>query len=196
MSGEGQELTDETLLERVAARDRHAFDVLVARHQASLFRFVRGLCRSEADAEDSLQETFVTLWRRGTRDDAAPIEHARGYLFQVARHAAFRRGRRRAAEPATFEGERTLAQLGAEAGWGQAEVNPERYAQYRESADALARALARLREDEREVLVLRDVEGLSGDETAEALGLSRAAMKSRLHRARLRLMAELREVAP
>jgi RNA polymerase sigma-70 factor (ECF subfamily) len=53
-------------------------------------------------------------------------------------------------------------------------------------------ALGQLDEEEREVVVLRDLEGLSGEETAAALGVSLAAMKSRLHRARLRLVAAVK----
>jgi RNA polymerase sigma-70 factor (ECF subfamily) len=62
-----------------------------------------------------------------------------------------------------------------------------------EEREWLARALARLSQADREVLILRDLEGLSGEETAAALGVTVRAMKSRLHRARLRLAAQLRE---
>jgi RNA polymerase sigma-70 factor (ECF subfamily) len=61
-----------------------------------------------------------------------------------------------------------------------------------EQVGFLERAIQRLDQGEREVVVLRDLEGLGGDETALALGLSRAAMKSRLHRGRLRLLSEVR----
>ena len=59
--------------------------------------------------------------------------------------------------------------------------------------DALQAALERLTESEREILVLRDLEGLAGDTVASILGLSLVAMKSRLHRARLRIAAEVRK---
>jgi RNA polymerase sigma-70 factor (ECF subfamily) len=65
----------------------------------------------------------------------------------------------------------------------------------RQQLDRLRAALARLEGDDRAVIVARDLEGLSGRETAELLDISLAAMKARLHRARLRLVAELRTEA-
>ena len=81
--------------------------------------------------------------------------------------------------------------LGLRAGWGG--PSPEDAAMSSERAALFAAALGRLAEEDRAVLTLRDLEGLSGEETASVLGLSLAAMKSRLHRARLALAAEVRE---
>jgi RNA polymerase sigma-70 factor (ECF subfamily) len=90
-------------------------------------------------------------------------------------------------EPASFE---PLETLGVQAGWGDDGAALESLAR----RDLLRRALRRLRPDDREILVLRELEGLPGAEVAEMLELTLAAMKSRLHRARLRLAAALREV--
>ena len=146
-------------------------------------RLLLSLGASPDDAEDALQECFITAWRsagafRGT-------ESARGWLFTVARNALRRQHRRRVGEPAEHD---SLDVLGARAGWGSTSDFSHRF----EVEDELQWALAKLPEAERQVLVLRDIEGLSGDEVAEALGLSVAAMKSRLHRGRLHLMAVLR----
>ena len=84
-----------------------------------------------------------------------------------------------------------LARLGERAGWGS--ETPEALMAALERRDALERGLDTLRSEEREILLLRDVEGLSGDEAAEVLGISRAAMKSRLHRARLGFAAAMRK---
>jgi RNA polymerase sigma-70 factor (ECF subfamily) len=71
-------------------------------------------------------------------------------------------------------------------------MDPEALAGRLETQAMLERALASLGDEDREVIVLRDLEGLSGEETAQALGLSLPAMKSRLHRARLRLLAAVK----
>ncbi|MEM7608480.1 MAG: sigma factor-like helix-turn-helix DNA-binding protein, partial [Myxococcota bacterium] len=81
--------------------------------------------------------------------------------------------------------------LGVAAGWGTRD--PEHLVSLAQQSERLKDALQRLEGSEREVLLLRDVQQLSGKETAQALGLPIAAMKSRLHRARLRLAVELRK---
>ncbi|MGB5681902.1 MAG: sigma factor-like helix-turn-helix DNA-binding protein, partial [Polyangiales bacterium] len=77
-----------------------------------------------------------------------------------------------------------------QAGWGS--DDPEAIAIASERKGALRRAMASLSAEDQEVLILRDLEGLRGSEAAEVLGISLRALKSRLHRARLRLAASLR----
>ena len=88
-------------------------------------------------------------------------------------------------EPAVFDGHDAL---GLAAGWG----DPEAIASAHEQQDVLAHAFARLEPLDREILSLRDQEGLTGPEAAEVLQLPLSAVKARLHRARLRLMGEVR----
>jgi RNA polymerase sigma-70 factor (ECF subfamily) len=172
---------DETLLARCAAGDRPAFDLLVARHGDALYRFALRQCRTERDAEDATQDGLLAAWRGAAswRGEAAP----RTWLFQVVLHACRRRGRRRAGEP---ERHALVDEAAALAGEGLAA--DERVAA-RQAGEALRLALGALPEEAREVLLLRDVEGLSGEEAAAVLGLGLAAMTSRLHRARLDLKA-------
>ena len=108
--------------------------------------------------------------------------NARGWLFSIARRHTARHFRRRAGEPAQMD---TLETMGLNAGWGQSLGDDIA------AAHDVRRALAHLDESTREILVLRDIEGFTNEETAEALGLSVPATKSRLHRARLALLAEL-----
>jgi RNA polymerase sigma-70 factor (ECF subfamily) len=173
------EATDEALVARSGRGDRAAFDRLVDRHGGALFRFAARTCRNERDAEDAVQDGLLAAWRGAAsfRGEAS----ARAWLFQVILHACRRRGRRRAGEPAAHE-----AVEEAEAMPGQA-PSPEAQAEARQTGAALAAALAAMPEEGREVLLLRDVEGLSGEEAAAVLGVGLAAMKSRLHRARLEL---------
>jgi RNA polymerase sigma-70 factor (ECF subfamily) len=171
--------TDEELVRLSAAGDRRAFEVLVGRHGDALFRYARRTCGSDRDGEDALQDGLLAAWRgaRTFRGEAS----ARTWLFQVVIHACRRGTRRRAGEP-----ERHDRVDAAEALAADERPADERVAAAQQGA-ALERALAALDAEAREVLLLRDVEGLSGDEAAAALGIGLAAMKSRLHRARLEL---------
>lgn len=174
--------------------DQEAFAQLVSRHQAPIFRFVRGLVRTRAEAEDVLQDTFLSVWRTvqgQTGGKKAGDSSVRAWLYTIARHTAYRRGRRRVGQPEHFE---ALDTLGARAGWGT-EQSPEALLTVLQSKALVREALARLADEDREVLLLRDIEELSGAETAAALELSVPAMKSRLHRARLKLFAELRSTS-
>lgn len=178
--------SDAELLARTAAGEREAFDRFVERHQTAVLRLLQAGARSTADAEDALQDAFVAAWRNAGTYRGAGV--ARGWMLTIARRALQRRYRRRVGEPVRYT---ALDDLGAEAGWGTAEPPDVLYDRLEDRA-LLARALARLAPEDREVLVLRDLEELSGEDTAAALDLTLPAMKSRLHRARLRLAAQLR----
>jgi RNA polymerase sigma-70 factor (ECF subfamily) len=188
MSHEG-ELTppDAELLERAAAGDREAFSAFVRAHQDSVFRFLRARTESLADCEDALQETFLAAFRGcgSYRGEASP----RAWLLGIARNVSARLYRKRAGEP---DESVSLEELGLRAGWGAPDPSPD-FLEILERRRFLERALDRLPASEKEVIVLRDLEGFSGDETASLLDLSLPAMKSRLHRGRLRLAALLRE---
>jgi RNA polymerase sigma-70 factor (ECF subfamily) len=178
--------SDEALLARAAEGDAPSFEMLVARHGDALYRFATRICRHAGDADDALQDGLLAAWRGAStyRGDAS----ARTWLFQVVVHACRRRCRRRAGEPAAHDGIDEAAALAGK------ESPADDRAGARQVAVAMERALASMSDDAREVLLLRDVEGLSGDDTAAALGIALAAMKSRLHRARLDLKARVEEI--
>jgi RNA polymerase sigma-70 factor, ECF subfamily len=164
-----------------------AFGVFVARHRGAVYRFVRGLTTHDADAEDVLQQTFVAAWRAAAD---ARVEHgARPFLFTIARHALHRLYRHHGV---VTDDSVSLEELGARAGFAASDATAERFAQAVEEREVLIQAIAALPHLEREVLQMRDLEGLSGEQVAAAVGISLPAMKSRLHRARLRLVAEVR----
>lgn len=154
------------------------------RHAAFVHHMLMSMGASREDSEDAMQECFVSAWSNAAafRGEGS----ARSWLASIARNALRRSHRRRIGEPRSFE---SLETLGEDAGWGSASpLILERLA----TRDSLERALDRLSDEEREVVVLRDLLELDGRETADALGLSLAAMKSRLHRGRLKMMASLR----
>ncbi|HSS50282.1 MAG TPA: sigma-70 family RNA polymerase sigma factor [Thermoanaerobaculia bacterium] len=177
-------ISDATLISRTAAADRAAFERLVRRHQAAVLRFARVLAHDETDAEMALQETFLAAWRAAGRFryDAS----ARIWLLSMARHAIYRRHRRWADDPSPFV---SLRELGKAAGWG---IEDESFVDRLVDAEALAGALASLSPEDREILILRELEGLSPEDAAGVAGTSEGTARNRLHRARLRLMTKLR----
>jgi len=175
-----------TLLDRIRARDPSALTALDALYRPSLLGFARRLAGELGTAEDAVQEALLALWTH------PPELRARGnlraWLVTTTRHALYRRRLKdqRAALP------EDLLELGAAAGWGDPELGRHVEATLARR-DCLEHALARLPVDDREILGLVDIEELSLDETATALGIGLAATKSRLHRARLKLLAAVRK---
>lgn len=191
MSGE---TSDEDLLTQIAAGDRSAADLFVRRHAQAVARVARAVAGS-AHADDVVQEAFIRALRGASTFDPAR-GRARTWLFAVTRHVAYesshasRSKEHERDDVAALDGAGSLMHLGLAAGWGA--TDPEQALAAAEQREHLARALASLDAHDREVLVLRDVEGLSGDDVSAVLGLDLSAMKSRLHRARLRLVAAMR----
>lgn len=182
MQGEVDDLSsDAALLAATAAGERPAFERFAARHRRPLARF---LAQLGADAEDVAQEALIAAHRAaGTFRGAGT---ARAWLFQIARRLALRRRPRQ-----DVVSDSPLTELAVRAGWGEPPADPETAASEAEARAQVRAAFARLSPEDREVLHLRDVEGLTGPEAALALDLHIDALKTRLHRARLRLMASL-----
>lgn len=178
--------SDQRLMERTAAGDRSAFSRLVARHQAAVFRFSRALTSSNAEAEDVLQQTFLAAYRNAGafRGDSA----TRTWLFTIARNAAWHARQKLAREAPDDDplSERGGADLDEHPG------DPEALTSQAEEVEVVREAIRKLAHDDQEILILRDLEGLSGQEVCELLGIGLPAMKSRLHRARMRLLEVMR----
>lgn len=178
-----RDMDDEQLLMAIDKDDESAFIELVTRYRRPLERFVDASVGQRAVVEDIVQETFLAVF-----DSAGSFEGSgacRSWLFSIARHRIARQFRRRAGEPDTFE---PLQELGLRAGWG----DPEADAMLGESREQIEHAFDSLDPAQRQVLILRDVEQWTNPEVADLLDLSVPAVKSRVHRARLALMAELR----
>lgn len=163
---------ERALLDAARAGDRQALEALIARVQAQVYRFSRKMCGDPHDAEDVLQETLLAL-ARGI-GDVRGASSLSTWLYTVARRFCLKKRRRIAPQ---VGGE--AAALPDPAAGGEAALAGK------EVAQALELAIRGLEPAQREVLVLRDVEGLRASEVAEILGISAAAVKSRLHRARV-----------
>jgi RNA polymerase sigma-70 factor, ECF subfamily len=180
------------LIDGLRAQDPSALEILMDRYSPRLYRVAFGITRSRGDAEEVVQDTFLTLFRKV---DSFEGRSALGtWLYRVAANAALikRRGKRDEVEVSledylpTFkadghrEGDRSLLL----ADWS---ATPERELLSGEAREIMEEGLALLPEHYRAILVLRDVEELSNEEVAEVLGESIASVKSRLHRARMAL---------
>lgn len=179
---------DGDLLDRARAGDRGALEALLERHQAQVYRFGLRMCRDEEDAKDVVQETLIAM-ARGVRDFRGASSLST-WLFTIARSFCIKKRRRSRFAP---QGERSIdTDAPLEVGrLADPARTPEDIVAGQEVEQALERAIAALSPTLREVLLLRDAEGLTAPEVGEILGISPQAVKSRLHRARLAVRAQL-----
>ncbi|MCX8072289.1 MAG: sigma-70 family RNA polymerase sigma factor [Candidatus Binatia bacterium] len=172
-------LQEQRLVERARAGDRAALEALLLRYQNTVYRFGARMCGHPSDAEEVVQETLLTA--------AKAIGQYRGegafstWLYRIARSLCRKKRRRSKFAPAADE------QLDVSSARAVPDPSsaPEELLARREIAAALKHAVTALPGPFREVFLLRDLEGLSTEETAKVLGLRPATVKTRLHRARL-----------
>jgi RNA polymerase sigma-70 factor (ECF subfamily) len=184
---------DLALVAQAKQGDRSAFTELVNRHARKIFRLARHITKNDQDAEDVLQETFLKAYSR--LDQFHGDSKFYTWLVRIGVNESLMKIRRRkdgkfvALDQELETGEGTFVkELRADA------ENPEEHYSREEIHQALSGAIDSLAEAYKTVFVLRDVDGLSTEETAEALELSVPAVKSRLLRARLQLRDKLKRV--
>lgn len=174
--------SDEELLAAARQGAPDALDALIRRHQPRVYRFGVKMCRDAEDAGEVVQETLLAMVRsvRTFRGDSSVST----WLYAIARSFCIKKRRRRKFAPAREESLEAMDAQRLES-LSDPAPDPEKRATGREIDAALAAAIDSLDRPRREVLVLRDIEGLSAPDVAKVLGLSVQAVKSRLHRARL-----------
>ena len=181
---------DAELATRVAARDGAAFEVLMRRHNRRLFRVARAILRSDQDAEDALQDAYLAAYRaigrfRGDSKLAT-------WLTRIVINEAYARLRKMgcATVIALPEGHDMTAEMDPTSTAAPAET-PDRAALRAELRQLLERHIDALPEQFRTAFMLREVEELTVEEAAEALGVPEATVRTRAHRARALLRAAL-----
>lgn len=172
------------LVERARSGDRGALEALLSSLAPSIHRFARGLCKGATDADDVLQDTLIAV--AGHLGEFEGRSSLSSWVFALTRSACSHR--RRGLKNRPPEPDDALSEA------PDAAPDPESIASRNELGRALTRALNGLSDDYREVILLRDVEGLSAPEAADALSISIDALKSRLHRARGALRDALRPI--
>ncbi len=186
-----EDVTDELVLVQAAKKgDLEAFSDLVKRYDRNVFRIAQHITHNEEDAQDVVQEAFLKAYTNLAQFQGNSKFYT--WLVRIAVNEALMKLRRRRSDKTVSIDEDVETEEGSMprevADWSP---NPEQLYGTSELGDILKKTIQGLPPGFRTVFVLRDVEGLSTEETAEMLGLSIPAVKSRLLRARLQLRERL-----
>lgn len=187
---------DAKILARLKSGDASVIEALMATYADRAYRLAYGVTRNAADAEEVVQDVFVTVFRKHAAFEGRSALSS--WIYRITMNAALNRRRGKRAEvevsidaelPSYLaDGHRDGERAYLVSDWSE---TPEAEMLSGESRAVLARAIEALPEHYRAVLVLRDVEGLSNEEAAAAVGDSVSSVKSRLHRARMVLREQL-----
>ena len=168
-------LSDEEVVARVLTGDTSLFEILMRRYNQRLFRVARGIVADDAEAQDVMQEAYLRAFRELATFRGEALFST--WLTRIACHEALARVRkRRRLVPIAAGGE--PPDPPAEA------IGPEREMENRELHAVLRQAVEVLPDPLRAVFCLREIEGLSTEQTADALGLTVENVRVRLHRAK------------
>jgi RNA polymerase sigma factor (sigma-70 family) len=183
---------DHHLVAAVRRGDDRAFEALYARYQRRIHAYVLGMVKDHGRAEDVTQEVFVSALRR-MRETERPIAF-KPWIYEIAKNACidqFRRSRR--TEEISLEADEGFAagDYGRLVGSDPAPVDA---VAAKQELDHLCGAFVSLSDTHHEILVLRELEGLSYREIGDRMGMSRPAVESTLFRARRRLTEEYDEL--
>lgn len=183
---EGEDRSEEELIRRVQGGERERFYDLVKPYERRVYAAAFSILRNEADAEDAAQEAILKAMQH-IRQFRAEARFST-WLTQITVNEALMRRRKQHSDVMEPIGERqeedgTYTPRDF-ADWREI---PSESLERKEVRESLSKALASLKQQYRDVFVLRDVQHFSIEETAEALGISRASVKTRLLRARLML---------
>lgn len=173
---EDARLDDVTLVVRARDGDVRAYEQLVRRYQGPMFRLAVRMLASRGDAEDVVQEVFLTAWRNLVRlhDEAAFV----GWLYRTVTNRCLNVIRDRHATVDVDLAQRESRAAGS---------RPERTVEVSEQLAAVTSALQRLTGEQRACWLLREVHGRSYEEIAQAVGVTTTAVRGRIARARVQL---------
>jgi RNA polymerase sigma-70 factor, ECF subfamily len=176
--------TPEQLLNRAREGDTEALETLLIAVQPQLYRFSLKMCRQSQDAEDVLQDSMMTLAR--SFRDFRGASSLSTWLFTIARSFCIKKRRKSKFAPAKEESLHTLDPFERDT-IADRGPSPAEQLETKETWEQVQWGIQQLEPSYREILVLRDIEGLATKEVAEIVGLGSNAVKSRLHRARSQL---------
>jgi RNA polymerase sigma-70 factor (ECF subfamily) len=175
--------SDEILIGRIAQGDRLAMQVLFARHQVRVYRFVLRLVGNPAMAEDLVSEVFLDVWRQAHRFEGRSAVST--WLLAIARFKALSSMRRKPDEELSEEAAETVE---------DSSDDPEVAVLKKDKGAVLRKCLQALSPEHREVIDLVYYHGKSVEEVAEIIGIPEATVKTRMFYAR-RKLAELLKAA-
>ncbi|HVN20033.1 MAG TPA: RNA polymerase sigma factor [Dongiaceae bacterium] len=182
-----EEWTDEQVITRVLAGETALYELLMRRHNQRLYRVARAILRDDAEAEDVMQDAYVRAYQNlASFEGRAKFST---WLTRIAVHEALARTRRRSRFQSLDSTDETHGDPMNTA--VSSSRSPEQESYDRELASVIEKAVLSLSDEYRLVFTLRDVEGMSTDETAQCLNLTPENVKVRLHRAHAKLRREL-----
>ena len=183
-----KELPDRELVVRCQRLEADAFNELVVRHQDRVYAAVVRFCGNAEDALDIVQRAFINAFRKigDFKNDSAFST----WIYRIAFNPAisFRRENRRPAVSIHSKDDEGLVAEPAE------ERPPGEAMESEETRAKVQRALELLAEEDRQIIILKDLQGHSYDEIAEILAIPKGTVRSRLHRARLDLKEKLKPI--
>jgi RNA polymerase sigma-70 factor (ECF subfamily) len=182
-------MTDEALLSSSLEGNRVAFDLLVDRYYDRLYGYLLRFLKDPEVAEDLLQETFLRVWRK--RREFRHIASFSTWIYTIAGNLARSEWRRRKRWRMLRLGAPEAGGEGPELELADPTGSPDRSAENRMAVEALTEAVAHLPERYREVVILRDMQGMSYEEVAGIVQVPVGTVKSRLNRGRLLLQEKL-----
>ena len=188
---EGETLEDTDLIELFKSGCTLSFEELVQRYETKVHNLAMRLTRNAEDAEEVLQDVFVTVYRK--IDGFEGKAKFSSWLYRITVNAAFMKLRKRRQDHSvSFDDMLPHLQNKSISNQNSYGACSDSLALNNEIKQALESAIGRLPDEYRAVFVLRDIDGLSNKEVGEILSLSIPAVKSRLHRSRLMLRKRLR----
>jgi len=182
-----EEWSDEQVVARVLAGDTALYELLMRRHNQRLYRVARAILRDDAEAEDVMQDAYVRAYQNlGTFEGRAKFST---WLTRIAVHEALARCQKRSRFQSLDDSSSQYGDVMNAA--TSSDRSPEQKSYDMELSGVLEKAVLSLPDDYRTVFVLRNVEGMSTEETAQSLNLTQENVKVRLHRAHAKLRKEL-----
>jgi len=180
--------TDADLIRDAQANDHMAFETLVRRYAERAFRAAYRVVRDQQAAEEVLQEAMIKAYRALPRFEARSSFYT--WLYRITVNLALDRRRRGKREP-TVEWDDAIAHEVDPRALVSASNDPELELRRHEVRSLVAEGVQTLPDGQREVLLLREVDGLSYEEIAESMGISKGTVMSRLHYARKKMIVFL-----
>jgi RNA polymerase sigma-70 factor (ECF subfamily) len=189
-SADDADLGEESLVERARMGDMNACETLMRRYNQRLYRVIRSVLKTNADVEDTMQDTYLAALRNLVQFEGRA--QFGSWLLKIATNAALARLRQRMRVVQLDDlpelGDQPLLDLTADAA-----RTPEQELSSSETMAIVEAAVDRLPHDYRQVVMLRTIEGLDTTETAAVLGVGEDAVRQRLHRARAMLQADIED---
>lgn len=184
----GPEPTDKVLVEEVREGRERALEELIERYRSRVYRLAYRFTSEKEDAEEVVQEVFMTLYRK--LDQFEGKSSFSTWLYRVTVNTSLMKLR--------GQGQTELVSIDelSEDHFQYEEdgPNPDETIMTEEALSRIERAVGRLPDEFKTVVILRDIEGFSNEETAQILSISTAAVKSRLHRGRAYLRKKLKDL--